>query len=108
MATRKVTLLPAAEDDVVEILSFIQRDSANAGSKFLTAVEDCFSDLSRSPELGFTREFQSSRLNGIRRWRIRGFENYLVFYRVLSQHIEIVRIMHGARDIEATFDDDPE
>lgn len=61
-----------------------------------------------SPNLGFKDEYQSERLRGIRRWRVDGFKNYLLFYRVLSKQIEVVRVLHGARDIEATFEDDAE
>jgi toxin ParE1/3/4 len=33
-------------------------------------------------------------------WPIKGFANYLIFYRMRSNSIEIVRVLHGARDIE--------
>lgn len=35
----------------------------------------------------------------MRRWPVTGFENYLVYYRPLRDGIEIIRILHGARDI---------
>jgi toxin ParE1/3/4 len=36
---------------------------------------------------------------------MRGFPvgNYVIFYRDTSEHIEIVRVLHGARDIENLF-----
>jgi toxin ParE1/3/4 len=36
----------------------------------------------------------------VRVWQIPGFENYLMFYRHIHQEIQIVRLLHGARDLE--------
>jgi toxin ParE1/3/4 len=49
--------------------------------------------------MGSPREFRNPHLAGIRQWRIPGFEKYLIFYRPLEDGIEILRVLHGARDI---------
>jgi toxin ParE1/3/4 len=38
---------------------------------------------------------------------LRGFpaDDYIIFYREVSEGIEIVRVLHGARDIQAVFHD---
>jgi toxin ParE1/3/4 len=41
------------------------------------------------------------RLDGMRTWRIEGVENHLVFYCTVGDGIEIIRILHGAREIAA-------
>jgi plasmid stabilization system protein ParE len=33
-----------------------------------------------------------------------GFENHLVFYRPFKDSIEVIRVIHGARDIEKLFE----
>ncbi len=33
-------------------------------------------------------------------------QNYLIFYRAASEGVEIVRVLHGARDLDALFSDD--
>ena len=38
-------------------------------------------------------------------WSIRGFQNYIVFYRPLEDGVDVVRVIHGARDIQAIFDE---
>jgi plasmid stabilization system protein ParE len=35
---------------------------------------------------------------------VKGFENYLIFYRVIRDRVEIARVMHGARDLERSFE----
>ena len=37
---------------------------------------------------------------GLRRWRVRGFENFLIFYRPIDDGIEVLRVLHGQRDRE--------
>lgn len=53
-----------------------------------------------NPRAGSPGRFGSSRARGIRFWPLRGFESYLVFYRVDEDDIDVVRILHGARDVE--------
>lgn len=48
-------------------------------------------------------EFASSHLQGIRRWKVKGFPNFLIFYRSTDEGVEIIRILHGARDLDAIF-----
>lgn len=94
---------PEARSDLSEIAARIARNNVSAALRFLDAAEETFANLLHSPELGIVGEFRSPRLTGVRRWRIDGFENYLVFYRILDRGIEVIRVIHGARDIEALF-----
>jgi plasmid stabilization system protein ParE len=34
---------------------------------------------------------------------VKGFERYLIFYRALTDDVEILRVIHCARDIERLF-----
>jgi len=42
---------------------------------------------------------------GLRVWPIKAFENYLIFYQPTDAGIDVVRVIHAARDIEALFSD---
>ena len=61
--------------------------------------------LSR-PRAGRAREFRSPRAHGLRSWVVSGFENYHIFYRPQPGGIEVVRFVHGARDIPSLLDDE--
>ena len=56
------------------------------------------------PGLGERRETSSPRLEGLRVWRIEGFENHLIFYRPVDDGIEIVRVLHGDADIDSVLE----
>lgn len=101
----RVVRTEAALRDLDEQAKFIQRDGPQAAIRFLAAAEISFQRLASMPELGERQEFGSTKLAGLRRWPVQGFENYLVFYHPTEQGIEIVRVLHAARDIAAFFED---
>lgn len=38
-------------------------------------------------------------------WRVPGFERHLIFYRESAAAIEIIRVLHGTRDLPGLFED---
>jgi toxin ParE1/3/4 len=44
--------------------------------------------------------FQRPSLRRVRRWPVSGFERWLIFYLPRRDGVDIVRVLHGARDIE--------
>lgn len=36
--------------------------------------------------------------------RIEGFPKHLAFYRIADDHVEIVRVLHGARNLDALLE----
>lgn len=102
----QIRFTPAAVRDLTGIAIYLGERSARADTKFLNAAEKSFALLSESPTLGEVLQFDNPRLKGIRVRRIRGFEKYLIFYRTTPKVAEIVRILHGARDIAAILDEE--
>jgi toxin ParE1/3/4 len=54
--------------------------------------------------MGTSRPFDHPTLAGLRSWRIKDFASYLVFSIPTEAGIEVVRVLHGARDIERIFE----
>ena len=94
-----------AVEDLINCAEYIGRDSPRAAARFLKAAESTFELLARNPEIGITGELLAPKLIDLRRWRVKSFTKYLVFYRIAAGRIEIVRVVHGARDLEAMFSD---
>jgi toxin ParE1/3/4 len=95
---------PRARRDIVEIAVFIALDSVEASDRFLEAVESTFQALARMPRVGALCRFRNPRFVGVRMWRVRDFENYLIFYRPRQDGVEVLRLVHGARDIASLFE----
>lgn len=56
--------------------------------------------LASMPEIGSIWESPLPSLAGVRVWPIRKFKNYLIFYRPISGGIFVLRVLHGARQID--------
>ncbi len=57
------------------------------------------------PGMGKICQFTNLQLVDVRQQAIKGFRKYLVFYRPTASGIEILRVIHGARDLAAIFDE---
>jgi toxin ParE1/3/4 len=100
---RSYIFSPAADRDVEEQFDYLAERSLETAVRFLRAVDATCDALGRMPELGERQSFGRERLLVLRAWQVRGFENYVVFYRPIQNGIEVVRVLHAARDIAAIF-----
>ncbi len=88
---------PAAEADLEVIHDYIAAENAAAAAALVTRLEDLAARLADAPGMGRARP--ELLLN------LRSFPlgSYLLFYRRSDNGIEVVRVLHGARDIPALF-----
>jgi toxin ParE1/3/4 len=89
-----------ASIDIDEIADYIAQRNVGAGRRFITAVRRELEFLAEFPNVGAVRVATSRRLKGLRSWPIKKFRNYLIFYLVHPDHIEVLRVLHGARNLE--------
>jgi toxin ParE1/3/4 len=96
---------PCVEDELWSIWKYIAKDNPEAATRVVEAAYETFGSLATTPGLGTPRRFRNRRIQGVRSWRVDGFDNYLIFYRSVPGGVQILHVYHGARDIEALFDD---
>ena len=89
---------PRASEDLLEIWSYIADDSEANADGFIDKIYETMELLARQP--GFGRRRDELAL-GIQSFLV---GRYIIFYRVVAGAIEIVRVLHGARDIENIFE----
>lgn len=87
-----------ARRDLLEILEYIAKDNPQAAVTFVKKLEDKCFDLARNPDMGFLRDELTP---GLRVWPV---GNYLIFYRPVTDGIDVIRVIHGARDLDKLFD----
>ncbi len=97
---------PQVIRDLIDLATYIAADNMDVSDKFLAAAEETFKLLAQTPKMGRVREFDNPNLANVRQQPIKGFRNYLVFYRTRDTDIEILRVLHGRRDINAILDED--
>ena len=96
----KFVLSEDVEPELSAIWEYIAFDNLDAADRFLEAAYSTFQELARIPGMGRVRRFSSLRLRDLRSFRIKDFDNYLVFYIPIVDGIEVFHVWHGARDLE--------
>jgi toxin ParE1/3/4 len=99
-------LLPRAEFDEAEIYEYLAQRSAGTAQRFLDMVNETLHGLCKTSVPGVPWNSESPGASGLRWVKVRGFKNYLMFFRVSDEHIAVIRILHGARDLGALLPDE--
>jgi toxin ParE1/3/4 len=89
---------PEAEQDLLDIwLYTAEHASPDTADEQLHLVESVCDQIAEWPEAGRARDELLTGLRSI----VAG--TYVVFYRIYSRQLQIVRVLHGRRDIDAIF-----
>ena len=103
MSLRVVVRSPAGAD-LIESALFIAEDNAAAAQRFLDEAEKALARLAAFPEIGTPRTAFDPTLAGLRLWSVPGFEKFRICYIPREDHIDVLRVLHGARDFERFFE----
>jgi toxin ParE1/3/4 len=96
----KVIVTPQAEHDLDEIGAYIARDNRKAAVRILTVIRTRLRRLRKFPRAG-----QALGLLDHPDLRRIVFGNYLIVHALSRDAVIIVRILHGARDLETALRD---
>ena len=89
----------AARRDLVEQFVYLAEEAGlDTAERFLACAEASFYDLACQPMIGAPLTLRHPDLVTMRKWRIKEFENHLIFYLPQSDGVTIVRVLHAARD----------
>ena len=92
-------ILPSAEADLAEIWAFIARHSSENANRFIYRIyQICQEGLAFNPQLCRSREELSPDLRSL------VVDNYVIFYRTINSGGEVIRVLHGRRDVDESFD----
>jgi toxin ParE1/3/4 len=98
--SRRLVVSPEAKSDLVDIWRFLSSRNRPATDRVMRDITTRFRMLLDFPESGTKRDkFRS----GLRSFPV---GSYMVFYFAIEEGIEIVRVLHGRRDIEKIFSDE--
>jgi toxin ParE1/3/4 len=89
----------AARRDLVEhFVHLAENAGLDKAERFLKNAQASFDDLADRPMIGAPVKLRSSALAGIRKWRIKDFDKYLIFYLPRPGAISVVRVLYATRD----------
>ena len=93
---------PAADGDLDEQAAYYSVSATAAlGHRFLVAAHDTFALLANQPYMGWHPALWHPELRELRVFRVRTFERMLILYLPLRDGVDILRVVHGSRDMQA-------
>ena len=98
--SRMFVLTPEARSDLKEILLAIAEDNPTAAERIREEFLEGLQSLGRSPAIGHHHD----ELLG-RKYRFWNFYSYVVAYTWEAKPIQIISVVHGARDLAAFFNE---
>jgi toxin ParE1/3/4 len=93
----RIQRTPRADQDLEDLWFFIAQDDPAAADRWLDTLEEKIGLLADNPLMG------PARPDIARELRYHPVGNHLLLYRVIQGGIEIVRVVHGARDLLNLF-----
>lgn len=95
---RDYQISPAALVDIQAILEYIRTDNPDAAEQLEEELFSAFDRLAQWPEMGHVRPELTGK--AVRFWPV---GSYLLVYQFTRSMLQIVAVLHGARDIPAVI-----
>lgn len=105
---RRLSIRPRADADIDEAAAFLANQSTVLAERFLDRVGDTLELIRDRPLLWPTCAYiNHPRLVGLRRRSVVAFPNHIFFYLISADGIDVIRLLHGARDITTLLGGEP-
>lgn len=92
-----VRYLPVAQADLRSIVAWIAKDSPSRALSFVQSLDKRIGALAANPQMGRVPRHEKLRKIG---YHLLIIEDFLVFYVLRGQAVEIHRVLHGSRKYE--------
>ncbi len=93
----RVSRRPQAEDDVLDIWSYIAEDSVVDADRWVDRLDERLMLWATQPTMGRVRDELSPGLRSL------PFGRYVVFFLPLPDGIDVIRVLHSSRDLDEHF-----
>jgi plasmid stabilization system protein ParE len=92
----------AASDDVVRQFRYylIDENLPEIALRFRDALRHTVEALRQHPFVGARYRTNNQQLHSLRSWPVAGFEAIRIYYLAEADVIEVIRVLHGKRDLE--------
>ncbi|MCL2639271.1 MAG: type II toxin-antitoxin system RelE/ParE family toxin [Phycisphaerales bacterium] len=98
---RTILRKPQVNEDLIGHYAYIALDKIEPAERFLRVAEESFQRLLTMPAIGTKWVSKNKALAGIYVYPLSTpYRSYLMFYRLIPDGIELLTILHGARNLE--------
>lgn len=102
MIEGRYLIRPKADRDLDDRAYYYATEaSPEVGHRFLVAAHNTFALLATHPHMGWRSRLRHRDLDSIRVFRVMSFKKTLILYRPLPDGVEVLRVVHGSRNVQA-------
>lgn len=95
----RVTRRPLATTDILDIWDYIADDSVEQADRWVDRLDEKLALIATQPLMGRARVELDAEVRSL------SFGRYVIFYVPTHDGIDVLRVLHSARDIDAMFSD---
>ena len=93
---------PKADRDLDDYADYLaEQASLDVALRFFDAAYSTFALIATQPNMGWRSRIKYPGLEALRVFRVAGFEHMLILYRTLPEGVDILRVIHGSRNLRA-------
>jgi toxin ParE1/3/4 len=104
--SRKLIVTPRADSDIDDICDHLRERDPRVSLRMFNECKTAIAMIEKFPEAGGRLLLDDQEDLDFRYVRPKSFDWYLIFYRLTESKIEVVRVLHGSRDLAAALIDD--
>jgi toxin ParE1/3/4 len=90
----KIIIADRADDDLLEIYSYLYRQSPAAADRLAGDIDRCLANLAAFPFSGSPRPRLGPDIRSVIALP------YIIFHAVRRDHIAVLRVLHGSRNVD--------
>ena len=95
----KIYQYAAIRRDLVDNFVYLaENTNLETAERFLAQTKASFNALAEQPMIGAPLTLCDPTLADMRKWRVKDFDNHLIFYLPHHDGISVVRVLHAARN----------
>jgi toxin ParE1/3/4 len=102
----KVVVRDDAVADMEGQAAYLNQGGRTVGDRFLVSARRVFEQIAAMPATGELIASRNPRLAGLRCMMVPKFKNHVIFYLPTVDGIEVLRLLHGARNVQGILDDE--
>ena len=95
---------PAARRDfIIHYVYLAENAGLETAARFRRSVESTYAELANMPRVGAPGKVRQGKHAGVRIWRVRDFEEYLIAYHPHRAGVAIERLVHAKQDYRSVL-----
>ncbi len=103
---QRIFITPKASQDIDDLFNYFAQNNHDVALSFFDAVRLTIAQIAKTPGVGSPYTVNNTRLTGLRKKAVEGFEKYLIFYLSQDDLLSVMRIIHATRDLPTILEYD--